>query len=420
MWMLEGIAGGIQPWWHMISAYHEDRRMYRTAQPVLKWHKANEEYLINREPVATVGIVWSQQNIDFYGRNNTQELIELPWRGMTNALIKARIPYLPVHADDIDRGAKKFSLLILSNLGSMTNEQMTSVRKFVDNGGSLIATGSSSLYDEWGDKRDDFGLEDLFAAHIVNQSNANEQPQLPKLANDAYHTYLRLTPELRRQMDGPHKADEPMITSRRHEVLNGFEETDILPFGGLLDPLTVDTSAEVLATFIPQFPLYPPEKAWMREPKTNIPGVIINTRANGSRVAFIPADIDRQFGRMNLPDHAQLLINIFKWAARDNIPLQVDGTGLIDCHLYKQPPSNKSTRLVLHIVNLTNAATWRQPIHDLISVGPFHVKIKLPPDVAGREVRTLVSNHTVKASVVKGWCEFEMKSILDHEVVVIR
>ena len=28
MWMLEGFAGGIQPWWHHISAYHEDRRMY--------------------------------------------------------------------------------------------------------------------------------------------------------------------------------------------------------------------------------------------------------------------------------------------------------------------------------------------------------------------------------------------------------
>ena len=30
MWMLEGFAGGIQPWWHFISAYHEDRRQYRT------------------------------------------------------------------------------------------------------------------------------------------------------------------------------------------------------------------------------------------------------------------------------------------------------------------------------------------------------------------------------------------------------
>ncbi len=414
MWMLEGIAGGIQPWWHMISAYHEDRRMYKTAEPVLKWHKANEEYLINRAPIANVGIVWSQQNIDFYGRDNAQELIELPWRGITHALLQARMPYLPVHADNIDRDAKNFSVLILPNLGLMTNEQITSVRKFVENGGSLIATGSSSLYDEWGDMRTDYALADLFGAHFVKQSNANEQPQIPKLAVDAYHTYLRLTPELRKQMDGPHKTDEPSIVGARHEILNGFEETDTLPYGGLLDPLIVDPAAKVLATFIPQFPTYPPEKAWMREPKTDIPGIIINTKANGSRVVFLPADIDRQFGRMNLPDHAQLLRNIIKWTTKDSIPLNVQGVGLVDCHLYKQ-----QGRLVLHVVNLTNSATWRQPIQELISIGPFNVKIKLPTEFAGRKVRTLVSNQTLKANVSKGWLEFQIKSILDHEVVVI-
>jgi hypothetical protein len=322
---------------------------------------------------------------------------------------------LPVHADEIDSNAKKFSVLILPNLGSMTNGQIMSVRRFVENGGSLIATGSSSLYDEWGDMRTDFGLADLFAAHFIKQSSADAQVQIPKLAVDAYHTYLRLTPELRRQMDGPHKGDEPMITDRRHEILNGFEETDTLPYGGLLDQLAVDSSAQVLATFIPQFPTYPPEKAWMSVPKTNIPGLIINTRANDSRVVFLPADIDRQFGRMNLPDHAQLLINIFKWVAKDNFPLKVRGTGLVDCHLYKQ-----QNKLLLHVVNLTNSATWRQPIHELISVGSFNVRVKLPTDVAGKHVRSLVSGNAIKSNISNEWCEFEIKNILDHEVVVVR
>ena len=33
MWMISGIAGGIQPWWHFVAAYHEDRRMYNTPGP---------------------------------------------------------------------------------------------------------------------------------------------------------------------------------------------------------------------------------------------------------------------------------------------------------------------------------------------------------------------------------------------------
>ena len=66
MWMVEGFAGTIQPWWHHIGAYHEDRRQYRTAEPLLNWHAENDQYLINRTPVASVGVVWSHENIDYY------------------------------------------------------------------------------------------------------------------------------------------------------------------------------------------------------------------------------------------------------------------------------------------------------------------------------------------------------------------
>jgi hypothetical protein len=414
MWMLNGIAGGIQPWWHMISAYHEDRRMHHTPAPVLRWHKANETYLLNRKPVANIGVVWSQQNIDFYGRDDVAELVDLPWRGMIQALVRSRIPHLVVHADHIDRDAAMFSVLVLPNLALMTDEHLAAVRRFVDRGGSLIATGDTSLCDEWGDPRSDYGLADLFGAHVVSSQPLKKVAPVEKMAGEAYHTYLRLTPELRGQMEGPHTRNEPAVTGKRHPILKGFEETDILPYGGLLEPLKIDNGAEALMTFIPQFPTYPPEKAYMREPKTDIPGVIINTRANGSRIVFIPADIDRQFGRFNLPDHGNLLRNIVRWAAKEDIPLEVEGAGLVDCHLYSQ-----QNRLILHIVNVTSAATWRQPLDELIAIGPLKVKVKLPANVAGGKVRSLVTAQGIPANVSKGWCQFEIKSILDHEVIVI-
>jgi hypothetical protein len=89
----------------------------------------------------------------------------------------------------------------------------------------------------------------------------------------------------------------------------------------------------VLMTFIPQFPIYPPETAWMREPKTDIPGLILNSISGGGRIAFMPADLDRQFGRYNLPDHGNLLANLIRWAVKDDIPLTVECAGLIDCNL---------------------------------------------------------------------------------------
>ncbi len=169
MWMIDGIAGGIQPWWHMIAAYHEDRRMYHSPGPVFLWHKANETYLLNRTPVANIGLVWSQDNVDFYGRDTAEELVDLPWRGMTQSLVRARIPYLTVHADHIERDAGKFSVLILPNLALMTDPQIAAIRKFVNNGGSLIATGDTSLFDECGDPRADYALGDIFGAHLTTR-----------------------------------------------------------------------------------------------------------------------------------------------------------------------------------------------------------------------------------------------------------
>ncbi|MEP6948541.1 MAG: beta-galactosidase [Ginsengibacter sp.] len=415
MWMLNGIAGGIQPWWHHVAAYHEDRRMYATAAPVLRWHKANEEFLINRQPVATIGVVWSQRNTDYYGRDNDGEKVELPWRGMTLALTRARIPYLPVHADHIDRDGSQFSVLVLPNLAAMSDNQVAMVKRFVERGGSLVATGETSLFDGWGDKRPDYALADMFGIHTVVEGNSTSaKDPLEKLSGNVYHTYLRLTPELRALTDGPTTGMEPSVSSKRHAILQGFDQTDILPFGGLLQPLKTDSGAEVLMTFIPQFPVYPPETAWMRQPKTDIPGLIISTTARGSRIVFMPADIDRQFGLNNLPDHGNLLRNIVRWAAKGNIPLIVEGAGLVDCHIYKQ-----AGRLVLHVVNLTSTATWRQPLDEFISIGPLKIGVKLPGDVRGGNCRSLVAGQKIKVTIKDGWVRFEIKSLIDHEVVVI-
>ena len=265
LWMLEGIAGGIQPWWHHVGAYHEDRRMYNTAQPVFQWHKTNEHYLMNRIPVAAVGVVWSQRNTDYFGRDQARNLVDLPYYGFTQALIRARIPYLPVHADDVGKESAKFAVLILPNLGALSNEQCALLRKHAQEGGSLIATGSTSLFDEWGESRHDFALADLFSAHapagMVDR----------KVTTESVHSYLRLTPELRARVWGPKAEDEPKPSGERHPVLRGFEETDILPFGGNLEDIRLDPGAIVPLTFIPPFPGFPPEVSWMREPKTKIP-----------------------------------------------------------------------------------------------------------------------------------------------------
>ncbi len=153
----------------------------------------------------------------------------------------------------------------------------------------------------------------------------------------------------------------------------------------------------------------------MRTPRTEIPGLVINESTPG-RVAYLPADIDRLFANYNLPDHGDLLANVVRWAAKESIPLVVQGVGLVDCELYRQ-----ENRLILHVVNLTSAGTWRAPIHDLIPVGPFQIKVRLPENFQVSKFKTLVARdgEQLHGRVETGWACFDLKTVLDHEVVVI-
>ena len=402
MWMYDGFAGGIQPWWHYIGAYEEDRREYLTPEPEMKWHETNQQYLVNRRPLATEGIEWSQRNTDFYGQDRAADLVDGPYRGFAASLVRARIPYVPIHIDQIERQGSDLKVLILPAIAAMSDAQCAAVRNFVARGGPLIATGQSSVFNEFGDARPDYGLADLFGAHRTGATGA-ERPSRQTL-----HSYLRLSPELRAGVWGPETGEEPRASGQRHLVLRGFEETDILPFGGALTALKLDSGVTVPLTFIPPFPVFPPETSWMRQPKTDIPGLVLK-----GRVAFLPADIDRLYASVNLPDHATLLANLVKWAADGDIPLQVEARGVFDCNLYQQPG-----RVIAHVVNVT--ATGRMPVtdEDLVPAGPLKFGVRLPAGVRGRSVKMLVAEKTLTPVLANGWARVVIPSVLDHEVLV--
>jgi hypothetical protein len=334
----------------------------------------------------------------------------------------------------------------------MTESQCAAVRRFVERGGNLIATGQTSLYGPSGEPRTDFALADLFGAHVTQARGHSVQGDL-KSARETLHSYLRLAPELSAGVYGPKIGNEPPPSAKRHPILKGFDETDILAFGGSLGTVRAEAGAAVLATFVPPFPIYPPESSWMRVPRTDIPALILpaatslseNRRglspflessekkgtghprqwvplsadgsrisSKNSRIAYMPADLDRRYARDNLPDHGDLLANLVRWAAGDTIPLAVRGPGLVDCHLYRQ-----HNRLILHLVNLTNAGTWRAPVDELIPVGPLGIAVRINEGLRVSAVKFLVSPRESSLTLKKDWVAFQVQSLLDHEVIVL-
>src|SRR5262249_56681730 len=131
-------------------------------------------------------------------------------------------------------------------------------------------------------------------------------------------------------------------------------------------------------------------------------------------IAYMPADLDRRYGRDHLPDHGDLLANLVRWASRDTLPVTVRGPGLIDCHLYRQ-----KDRLVLHLVNLSSAGMGRGPVDELIPVGPLRVRVRLPKGLSVRWVKLLVAEQKPLLALENDEAVFQLTSLLVHQVMVL-
>ena len=424
LWMVSGFAGGILPWYHHIGSTHTDRRQYHLAEELLSWHEKNQKYLVNRIPIASVGVVWSQTNADYYGREDSYQNVTMPWQGITLALVRARIPYLPVHADFIEKQTAGIKLLILPDLAAMSGEQCQAVREFVERGGSVVASSATSSQDPWGQPLPDFALGDIFGVHRSGDVSHASPESNSRWEQWERHNYLCLHPN--QQTDPGRSGEGSQHKIARHPVLTGFEETDLLPFGGRLTRIRVDPGADIPLTFGNPFPVYPPETAYTLAPDSSLPALVLRRSNYGGRIAYLAADIDRCYAQDHMPDHARLLENIIRWSVEGQLPIEVEGKGVLDCNLYWQ-----ENRLILHMVNLTGTAEY--PLHELVTAGPFRVKVpahvisqwfkEVDSQIRARllvaEKEVALSEFVIETGAGEKGIEFIVPTISDHEVVVI-
>ncbi len=375
LWVADGIAQGLRPWFTKFNARPIDQRWLPVVEEIYTWHRANERYLRNEENLARVAIVFSQQTAAYYGGSKAHDKVEDPALGFYQALVEARIPFEMVHDGLLD--SARYRTLILPNIAALSTRQCDQLRTFVQNGGSLIATYETSLYDEWGARRPDFGLADLFKANY----DGHEGPM--------QNSYLNL--------EHPHPLLKGLEDTPR--IINGVNRVKTKPSPG--SPLTL----------VPSYPDLPMEEVYARVPKTDIPGVFLNEFGKG-RVVYFPMDIDRTFWEVLNVDHAAILKNAILWATDEPAPVEVSGPGVLDIAIWTQKDS-----LTVHLVNLTNPMMMKGPIREIIPIGPQRVRIRVNRDI--KTARLLVANQTIPFRRTQDIIECEVPSISVHEVIAL-
>jgi len=399
-WMIEGMAGGISPWWHIVGAGMDERRKHRTADALMAWHEANEVYLQDREPIASVGILWSHENSDFHGRDDPKLRVLSPYRGWIYACIRARIPWLPIHADFIEKQIGRLRTLILPDLRAMSQEQVAALEKFVASGGHVIASGLPASLDETGAALETSRLSKLLGVRFTGDRAGLDAATPEDWEKNPSNNYLRLD-----------FSDD----RARHPIVAGLGDTDIVAFGGTTEVVEALPGTDVAATFVPGFHGYPPEFAWMHTPRTSIPTLLTREAEGGGKVVYFPADIDRCLDLRKLPDHADLLRETMRWTLQQQEVLRVEGEGYMDCHLYRQ-----EDRLILHVVNLTGCNLWPAYLEYVPPIGPLRIEVALPEGREVREASCRVSGERFDGEAsAAGWCQIQLERLEEHALIVM-
>ncbi|HEY8231048.1 MAG TPA: beta-galactosidase trimerization domain-containing protein [Vicinamibacteria bacterium] len=388
LWVADLVANGMRPWFSKFAGALHDERWLKPVEELYLWCHAAERYLRNERPLARVGLVYSQQTAWFCGGDRPRERVEEPLLGWYQALVEARIPFEMVHDQKLDSAnLSPLRTLVLPNVAALSDVQCAQLREFVRGGGGLVATSETSLYDETGRPRADFGLADLLGVSFVR-----------RVPGPVRNGYLRLEHQ----------------TAAGHPLLAGLEDAPRIIHGAwLLDVKPSVPFPNPPLTLIPAYPDLPMEKVYVRQPKTDVPQAFLREFGSG-RVAYFPWDVDRTFWEVLAPDHLKLLRNAVSWATREEPPVSVVGPGVLDVTLWRQKDS-----LTVHLVNLTNPMLMKGPLRELLPVGEQRVRLRLPVGARARAVRLLVAGGAPPVRESQGWLELVVPTVLAHEVVAV-
>ena len=389
LWVAEGTANGMRPWVTKFSGVLYDRRWLPMVERIYDWHHRHERYLRNEVPLARVALLHSEQTAAFHPGVAAGDRAADHVLGMYHALVEARVPFELVHEafltpDRLDR----FKLLVLADAAALSDAQCAAIRAFVGRGGSLLATFGSSLYDELGRRRDNFGLADVFGVSFGGRIDGPMQ-----------NSYLQL------------HADPG--SGKRHAILGGLDDAPRIINGVFRIDVRPTIAFPSPITLIPSYPDLPMEDVYPRVPQTDIRELYLRDLGK-NRVVYVPWDIDRTFWDVMCVDHGQLLRNAIAWATNERPPVEVTGRGMLDVAVWRQRDS-----MTVHLVNLTNPMMMKGPLREAMPVGPLTARIQLPAGARPKQVHLLTADTTPRTEQSNGVLTVTVPSVEIHEVVAL-
>ena len=383
-------AGGIV-WYHWLGleqGFKEDRRWQRTGREFLSWHAKYDRHFHNKRSLATVAIVASSRSVTAYDSPTTQDKTD-HIEGMYALLNEARIPFDFVHEEDLyDERLAQYSVLVLPNFALMSDEQSAALERFVERGGSLMATFETGLYDETGKPRSDFALAKVFGIAKAGKRQRAED-----------------------ERKDPITSVHLQAIKQRNALTEGFQDTEWI--AGPVWSIPLAPVADATMTFIEPYPTYPPEAVYPRQAATNRPSVVTR-EAGRSRLVYFAGDMDASYWRLDNIDLERQLMNAVRWVVGETNPVLVSGEGLMEVIAWETEPG-----FAIHLLNYNGPNAYRGRMRRPVRLGEQKVRIQLPREVRIKDARLLRTEKNVTFQQKGRVIEVSVPSVGIYEVIAL-
>ncbi len=175
-------------------------------------------------PLQEVGIYYSSRTRDWMGREKPVDFF-MSFQGAHKAMVYEHIPWGVIHEENVSLDTlRHFPVVLLPNVGILSEKEVALFRRYVEEGGQLIATGPSGCYDPMGRLLTKSPLESLAGVRLVRKMDSTDNwVRFPALAKSSVASQLAPSGRL----------DWPFLVRGPAAV---FEATAATPFGELLKP----------------------------------------------------------------------------------------------------------------------------------------------------------------------------------------
>jgi len=231
------------------------------------------------EDIKFIAVYFSQKTRDFYAREK-MENYTLAFNGACKMLIEEHFPLDILFDENIDSiNFNNYKIVILANVAILSEDEIEKLKTFVKNGGILISSDETSLYDENGNILINYRLAELYGVNYQGKTefkyNYFVAPE--EYSSDILNGYSIL-------IDGPGN----LVTPRNEAKISGSLE---IPF------------YEASSAMFFSHNLHP---RW----KSVGPAVISKEYFKG-KVIYLPFKIFRSYAnRYMLPEHRKFIKNI--------------------------------------------------------------------------------------------------------------